>query len=233
MKKLVYPKLPIPVWLLALMLLFLSSGNVLAQNNPLPRDVISSYRGWVGNPDSITVYIDDSFTAAEKDSVRVGMQRWNAAGGIPKFKEVSSKPGNVTVIKGNPGRGAAGVYRWRRGPDGKTISGTIIIRNNPNPGLVETATHEFGHAIGLDDVDQAANPGDVMKGSGPSNGTNGNLSQHDSTELRAAVASITEIADPADKKKVADFPDKASLPGQNSLIVSSWMNSTPQLLKHM
>jgi hypothetical protein len=193
----------------------LSSSYVYSQS----RSVIDSYTGWVGNPDTVTVYIDDSFTNQEKDSVRVAIQRWNDAGCEPALKEVGLKPGNVTVVQGDPGDGNAGVYDWTRNAEGKTISGTITIRNNPNPGLVETATHELGHALGLDDVDHNANPNDVMKGKGPSNGSNGNLSQNDSTELRAAEASITPLDDPADKKKVAYLPEKATAPGQIANLV--------------
>ncbi|MBE0663280.1 MAG: T9SS type A sorting domain-containing protein [Bacteroidales bacterium] len=210
----------LPTSFIVILLLMISVNSaIVAQQSMQPRDVIPGYVGWAGNPDTLTVHIDSTFTEAEKDSVRVGIQRWNAAGCVPALKEVSSPPANVTVTEGNPGDGNAGVYAWETDADGKVTGGTITIRNNPNPGLVETATHELGHALGLDDVDQAANPGDVMKGSGPPNGTNGNLSQHDSTELRAAVASITALSDLSDKKKVANFPNKASLPGQNSLIV--------------
>ncbi len=181
------------------------------------RDVIPGYKGWEGNPDSLTVFIDSSFSAAEKDSVRVGMQRWNAAGGVPKFKEVSSKPANVTVREGNPGAGNAGVYKWKKDPvTGKVTEGEIIIGNNPNPGLRETATHELGHALGCDDCDEAKNPSDVMKGSGPSNGSDGNLSKHDSTELAAAIKSITVPAPaPAGEeplKKRAIAPATSILP---------------------
>lgn len=188
-----------------------------AQKFELPRDVIEGYVGWAGNPDTVTVHIEDTFTAAEKDSVRVAINRWNAAGCKPALKEVSSAPANIVITEGDPGDGNAGVYDWETDADGKVTKGKITIRNNPIPGLVETATHELGHALGLDDVDHEANPGDVMKGNGPSNGTNGNLSQHDSTELKAAMASVTPIANPADRnKKRALAPNNAMLPGQTS-----------------
>lgn len=217
-KKITLQKLPGKGLLLAFACI-LSIAGIKAQQTFQTRDVIPGYVGWNGNPDTLTVYIDDSFSASEKDSVRVAIQRWNAAGCKPVLKEVSSKPANVTVQEGDPGPGNAGVYRWRTNAAGKVTGGTITIRNNPNPGLVETATHELGHALGLDDTKAETNPTDVMRGAGASNGSNGNLSQHDSTELRAAIRSITPISNPADKKKQAFFPNKAILPGQTAMIM--------------
>jgi hypothetical protein len=203
------------LFFLMIVFLMITARFSAAQSN---RDVIAGYVGWAGNPDSLTVYIDDSFSAAEKDSVREGMKRWNDAGGKPKFKEVATKPAKITVKEGDPGGGNAGVAAIRTDGDGKVTEVEITIRNNPNPGLKETATHELGHAIGLDDTDEAKNPGDVMKGTGPSNGSDGNLSKHDSTELRAAIASITNPAPAGNipKKKRVTSPPTAIQPGQSS-----------------
>ena len=58
------------------------------------RDVIPGYKGWAGDPDSVTIHIDSSFSDAEKDSVRTAISRWNEAGCIPKLKEVSFETKN-------------------------------------------------------------------------------------------------------------------------------------------
>jgi hypothetical protein len=189
------------------------------------RDVIKDYVGWAGNPDSLTVFIDPSFSDQEKDSIREAMKRWNNADSKPKFKEVSEKPAKIVIKEGDPGKSEdgtdnAGIAGIDTDGDGKVTSVEIIIRNNPNPGLKETATHELGHSIGLDDTDATANPGDVMKGTGDSNGTDGNLSKHDSTEMRAAAKSITTPSPAGNipKKKRALAPPVAIEPGQNGIL---------------
>jgi hypothetical protein len=150
--------------------------------------------------------------------VRVAIQRWNDAGCVPALKEVDEGPASVTVTEGDPGDDNAGVYNWRSDDDDKTTSGTVTIRNNPNPGLVETATHELGHALGLDDTDEDDNPGDVMKGTGPSNGTNGALSEHDLAEMEAAAEAITPIGEDPDEHIYAIFPPQAIIPGEATML---------------
>jgi hypothetical protein len=59
-----------------------------------------------------------------------------------------------------------------------------------------------------------ANAGDVMKGDGPTNGTDGNLSQHDSTEMRQAASSITAIGDDPPVHEEASVPEQAVFPGE-------------------
>lgn len=206
--------------LIATVIIFMGLPDLL--NAQSLREVIKGYKGWAGNPNSITVYIDDSFSDAEKADVRAGMKRWNDAGCKPAFKEVSAPPAKVTVKEGDPGESNAGIYEWKTNGDGKVTGGTITIRNNPDPSLKETATHELGHALGLDDCDAAKNPSDVMKGTGAGNGTDGGLSKHDSTELKAAVASITVAAPPpaGEKplKKRAISPPMAIQPGQGGIL---------------
>ncbi len=206
-------------FILASMIMLVFSSNGSFQTNDIqPRDVLSdstyTYTGWVGNPDTLTVYIDDTFSDAEKDSVRVAIQRWNDAGCVPALRPVDEGPANVTVTEGDPGDGNAGLYEWEIDDDGKMTGGTITIRNDPNPGLVETATHELGHALGLDDTDPDDNPSDVMKGSGPSNGSNGGLSEHDLSEMEAAAAAIT----PVDDYLYAVFPPHAIMPNEATLL---------------
>jgi hypothetical protein len=180
------------------------------------RDVIAGYNGWAGNPDSLAVYIDDTWTAAKKDTLRAAMARWNNAGSVPKFKEVTkAADAKITITQGDPGAGNAGLYSGNTDADGKVTGGTITIAEDTSPlSLKEVATHELGHAIGLDDTDQAANAGDVMKGSGPSNGSNGNLSKHDSTEMRQAGAAITALAEAPKERRRAISPEQAIMPGQ-------------------
>ncbi|NCA86623.1 MAG: HYR domain-containing protein, partial [Clostridia bacterium] len=180
------------------------------------RDVIEGYNGWAGNPDTLAVYIDTTWTEAEKDSCRAAIKRWNDAGSLPKFKEVTkAADAKITITKGNPGAGNAGLYSWKTNAEGKVTGGTITIAGDTSPlSLKEVVTHELGHAIGLDDTDQVANAGDVMKGSGPSNGSDGNLSKHDSTEMRQAGAAITALAEAPKERKRAISPEQAIMPGQ-------------------
>ncbi len=207
-----YFRLPGVVLLVFLTVLYNGSQ---AQKTGLPRDVIPGYKGWDGNPDSLKVYIDPSFDSTQKVQIRNAMKHWNDAGGKPVFKESSDSDSPLKVKKGNPGAGAEGVYKGKRNPaTGKRTDGEIIVKTAPDtPGLSfeELVTHELGHALGLDDTDQSANPSDVMKGKG-TNGSGG-LSQHDSTELKAAGASITAISTPEPEKKKAFSPAMAITPG--------------------
>jgi hypothetical protein len=76
---------------------------------------------------------------------------------------------------------------------------------------VEVLTHELGHALGLLDTDEDANPDDVMKGSG-ANSSGGNLSSHDSAEIKsAASAQVVE-------KKHAMVPAGPAVPGQLAML---------------
>ncbi len=181
------------------------------------RDVIEDYEGWAGDPDTITIHIDDSsYSDAQKDSIRAAIDRWNGAGCVPKLKEVDAPPANVSIEKSDT-LSSAGLYEWTTDADGNVTEGKIYINDTTDPlSLKEVVTHELGHALGLDDVDQTANPSDVMKGTGPSNGTNGDLSAHDSTEL--AAASAAAIAVPDVEKKNAVNPVKAITPGEFQML---------------
>ena len=181
------------------------------------RDVIPGYKGWAGDPDTITIHIDDSsYSDAEKDSIRTAISRWNDAGSVPKIKEVDDPPANVTVVESDTlSDGIAGMCKWSTDGNGDVTGGTIYVNDDTSPlSLKEVVTHELGHAIGLDDVTAAANPTDVMKGSDTTNGSDGNLSAHDSTELAAASAAAVAVET---DKKIAMNP-MAILPGEFAML---------------
>ncbi len=179
------------------------------------RDVIPGYQGWSGDPDTLTVYIDTSFTAEEKDSIRTAISRWNDAGSVPRLRETSDAPGNISFTRHTFASDTLGLCTNSTDANGDVTSSTIQIGEDQGGlSLSELATHELGHAIGLADTDEAANPSDVMKGTGPTNGSDGTLSAHDSTELAAAgAAAVAEDTD----KKVAMNP-MAILPGEFAML---------------
>jgi len=179
------------------------------------RDVLSWYKGWAGDPDTITVHIDTSFTAEEKDSIRTAINRWNDAGCIPRMQETSSAPASITFTRHTFASDTLGLCTNERDDNGDISSSAIQIGEDQGGlSLTELATHELGHALGLRDTDEEANPSDVMKGTGPTNGTDGDLSAHDSTELAAAgAAAVAEEIE----KNVALNP-MAIMPGEFAML---------------
>lgn len=74
--------------------------NMFLKDGDRTKEVLNGYIGWVNNPDSLNVYIDNTWTDAEKDSCRTAIQRWNDAGCTPKFKEVSDfSDANINITK--------------------------------------------------------------------------------------------------------------------------------------
>jgi hypothetical protein len=179
------------------------------------RDVIPGYQGWTGDPDTLTVYIDTSFTAEEKDSIRTAISRWNDAGSVPRLRETSDAPGNISFTRHTFVSDTLGLCTNSTDANGDVTSSTIQIGEDQGGlTLSELATHEIGHALGLADTEEAANPSDVMKGTGPTNGSDGALSAHDSTELAAAgAAAVAEDTD----EKVAMNP-MAIMPGTFAML---------------
>lgn len=179
------------------------------------RDVIPGYQGWTGDPDTLTVHIDTSFSAEEKDSIRTAISRWNEAGSVPKMKESSDSPADITFTRHTFVSDTLGLCTNSTDANGDVTSSTIQIGEDQGGlSLNELATHELGHALGLNDTDETANPSDAMKGTGPTNGTDGALSAHDSTEL--AAASAAAVAEDIDEN-VALNP-MALLPGEFAML---------------
>ena len=173
------------------------------------QDVISWYKGWLGDPDTLKVFIDSTFTNAQKDSIKAAINRWNGADGKPKLKQVTSPPADITFTTDDGlDDNTAGETTLTHDGNGKTSKAKVAINpNHPGLGLGEIATHELGHCLGLDDTDEDDNPDDVMKGAGGSNGSDGGLSKHDSAELKSALTAQSK------EKKHALAPSNAVIPG--------------------
>ncbi len=188
--------------LLVVILCLFGQNELRCQKFSPGKDVDPEYKGWAGNPANVGVFIDSSWPDSLKQEIRNAMNKWNAAGCKPQFVEVNNaNDAKIVVTKGPADQKAAGdikiIYET---PSKKIHSATIIIAPNTAPlSLEEVATHEFGHSLGLDDTDPDDNPTDVMKGRKESNGSNGNLSVHDKTQLKAAMG-LSEKADTPKKK---------------------------------
>ncbi len=159
------------------------------------KDVHSEYKGWEGNPDSLTVFIDPSLNNSQKDSVGKAIKRWNNAGCKPKLKQINSDTAKVKITIDNtlPDTVAGRCSRWTYPPSTKYKKGLISLRSDSTSvPFGELVTHEIGHLFGLKDTRPSAYSRDVMRASG-SNG-NGELSVHDSSELKASNAMHALVA---------------------------------------
>ncbi len=203
--------------LLFLILLLAASMSAFTQDFKQDRTVIPGWQGWAGNPDKITVYIDTNFTASQKAEIEAAIARWNAEDCEPELEVTSTPPGKINIARNdnrpNGGGGARATPRWGTGP----VEGVAIeIDTDGCEGcyelsVKEIATHELGHALGLFDTN---NETDVMKGHGPTNGTDGALSANDKRELQQAMA-VSNVSLPMDR---ALFPDMAIMPGQTAVV---------------
>ncbi len=206
-----------------------SSAQNESQKLKSAQEVIKGFKGWDNNRDTNRVYISDDFTNEEKDSIRTAIARWNGAGCTPPMKEVEAEPAEI-VIKEDPDLPANKAGRCRsQHTNGWVYHSEITINPNHAPiSLTELVTHELGHAYGLDDTKSVSNPNDCMRGSG-SNNNDGNLSAHDSTELKAT----TTILQDKDSGEIPIKKDKhrliAFLPGENGPIAfATGINQTPE-----
>ncbi len=185
-------------------------------------DVKSWYKGWKGNPDTITVFVDTStLNANERKSVDTAVKRLNGSGCKPKLKvtyDPAKKTTTEVTLKKNPALGNPGEHT-PTSSGGKMEHSKIEINPNASIGVGELATHELGHALGLLDTDSSVNTGDAMKGVG-SNGTAGNLSKHDSAEIKAAATLAASV-------KHVQAPTSAIMPGQNAVMTFRMDQSYP------
>ncbi len=159
------------------------------------KDVNSDYKGWEGDPDSLTVFVDPSLNNSQKDSVDKAIKRWNNGGCKPKLKPIISDTAKVKITIDNtmPDTIEGRCSRWSYPPSTKYRKGLIRLRSNPTSvPFGELVTHEIGHLFGLKDTRPSGYSNDVMRGSG-SNG-NGELSAHDSSELKASNAMHAMVA---------------------------------------
>ncbi|OQX78951.1 MAG: hypothetical protein B6D64_05560, partial [Bacteroidetes bacterium 4484_276] len=181
--------------------------DTIAWDGSQPKDVLKWYKGWKGDPDSVSVYIDPKFTAAQKAEIQAAIDRWNDENCEPALKVVTTSPADVNITR-NDNLGGGGVCKYSK-DDGEVTRADIQIDTDGQPGFVnisvkELTTHELGHALGLKHSD---NDDDVMKAKG-SNGNDGALSDHDKTEIEQA-SDIAVASIPQDR---AEFPAVVMVP---------------------
>lgn len=193
------------------------------------QDVISWYKGWKDNPDTLNVYIDSTFTNAEKDSINTAIKRWNDAGCKPALKTTDT-PSNAQVTFTEANIKPEGTCSYEpTDASKKNESAKITIDSDRKLTLTEVATHELGHVLGLDDTKGAGTDKDVMKDKA-TNGTDGQLSKHDSTELKLAIARVDANAT-KDVKTIKESGKKmAFIPGEAGMVSFPIEDFTPEIL---
>lgn len=215
MKKLLFISLRRIVLFFFMILAFIQLASAQSQElkYSAAKDCDSIYKGWKGDPDTVSVYADTSLTAAEKDSVKKAAKKWNDAGCKPKLKIVDTPPGKITIKENNslPDTTAGLCTRYYTPSDNKTTRAEIDLKTNSGLPFGELVTHELGHCFGLKDTDPDSNKTDVMKASG-SNG-NGDLSPHDKAELALSANAMND-------KRYAVSPAAPVPPGSTNFPVS-------------
>jgi hypothetical protein len=138
-------------------------GGVAAQQQQCPNiPKVGPATAWAQNS-QVTVDIDSSYSPAQRDCIQRGILSWqnsNGAGGSASGVKVTFTVGtgdighNMMVIQK-----AAGTQTYvaktlpASGADGRLDSATTLINSGVTScdALFETAAHEFGHTLGLDD----------------------------------------------------------------------------------
>lgn len=93
-------------------------------------------------PHHITMSIDPTFTSTEQQLIREAADRWNDITDSRHKIKFSSKS-RAHIANTSPGPGL----------DGRYEDGNIMIRPNlTSHRFLTVATHEFGHALGIDHI---------------------------------------------------------------------------------
>jgi hypothetical protein len=188
-----------------------------AQDSPNPaglyKSVIPGWKGWDGNPDSVTVRImpgPPEFSSEDSAAIVQAIDAWNGTDSKPKLKLISSGEPQIGIIRNDTLSGAVGTAK--PDPDWENPeSFDVQIDTDDGQTTLSTAMHELGHCLGLDDT---ANAGDVMYGDSDVECAE-SFSGGDSTEVRDAVAAI----DASDGVRDPELPEKAMMPGEATMLI--------------
>jgi hypothetical protein len=178
-------------------------GQNLSEQIRFPKDLITGYGGWVGNPDSITVRImpgPPAFT--REDSVAIGkaIKKWNDTNSHPKFKLVTSGDPKVSITRND---NIAGLGVTTPHPNWNQLdSCSVKVDTDDGVPVFNILLHELGHCLGLDDTTDDL---DVMEGHAP---VPDDFSKHDLDETTASAAVIGV----SDGVRKAVEPEKAIMP---------------------
>jgi len=183
---------------------FLFQGKYLKFVDPV-------YRGWAGNPDSVTVRImpgPPAFSSADSAAIKQAIKAWNDTGSRPKLKLIPSGTPQIAITRNDNIDGASGTTLAN--PDWENYeSCDVQIDTDDGQPVLGIALHELGHCLGLNDTE---NKDDVMYGYADSCPLT--FSKYDSLEVRDA-ATVTA----ADKGiRESEAPDRAIFPGEDAVL---------------